>query len=42
MCSLEILKGDYLNDITSNADKFISNEIRKLEELNDSEKIKTV
>ncbi len=37
--ALEILKGDYLNDTTLNADKLISNEIRKLEELNDSEKI---
>ena len=37
--ALETLKGDYLNDITLNADKFINNEIRKLEELNDSEKI---
>lgn len=37
--ALEILKGDYLNDTTLNADKFINNEIRKLEKLNDSEKI---
>lgn len=37
--ALETLKGDYLNDTTLKADKFISNEIRKLEELNDSEKI---
>jgi len=37
--ALETLKGDYLNDTTSNTDKFVSNEIRKLEELSDSEKI---
>ncbi len=37
--ALETLKGDYLNDITLSADKFINNDIRKLEELNDSEKI---
>lgn len=37
--ALELLKGEYLNDTTLNADKFINNEIRKLEDLNDSEKI---
>ena len=37
--ALETLKRDYLNDIALNADKFINNEIRKLEDLNDSEKI---
>ena len=37
--ALETLKRDYLNDTALNADKFINNEIRKLEDLNDSEKI---